>query len=288
MVCKHHIFAASLALIALVALVVYTELLDVLGHTVLSWNESKSVQRSLEVLRVNSTCPDGMNEVLRSNFNRWPSGNYKKHMLRTDFMTFAEGDLSTAEIVEEAQGSRVLRIKHKAYHAGCVGFNCPLSFKSKLGKSFSTVYYSMKLKFGGKLKNFEWALGGKLPGVCGGTCNSGGRLPNGFDGFSDRIMWREEGKLMSYVYHANMAGPWGDDMMWNVTAPQQTWMQVAQLVELNNPKYSNGKIKAWMDGKEVLSQNNVKWRSTRKLGIDKFHFSTFFGGNNITWAPSED
>src|ERR1019366_926325 len=47
----------------------------------------------------------------------------------------------------------------------------------------------------------DFVKGGKLPGLAGGNGNTGGHKPNGSDGWSARVMWRADGKIVQYVYH---------------------------------------------------------------------------------------
>jgi len=55
--------------------------------------------------------------------------------------------------------------------------------------------------------DFDFAEGGKRPGLCGGPENvSGGRPANGINGFSARLMWRTDGRGEAYVYHKNQKG----------------------------------------------------------------------------------
>lgn len=48
--------------------------------------------------------------------------------------------------------------------------------------------------------NFNFVLGGKLPGLYGGIGNTGGNIPDGTDGFSTRYMWGRNGVGEVYAY----------------------------------------------------------------------------------------
>jgi hypothetical protein len=50
--------------------------------------------------------------------------------------------------------------------------------------------------------NFDFRLGGKLPGMHGGNlmCSGSKMLPNGTNCFSTRLMWRENGAGEVYFY----------------------------------------------------------------------------------------
>ena len=80
-----------------------------------------------------------------------------------------------------------------------------------------------RMRFG---ENFDWVRGGKLPGLCGGECQTGCKEVTGLDGFSSRQMWRPcvwppehpdnainctGGKMVAYVYHMFKQHWCGDD-----------------------------------------------------------------------------
>jgi hypothetical protein len=48
-------------------------------------------------------------------------------------------------------------------------------------------------------KNFDFVMGGKLPGMHGGNlqCSGYSSIPNGNNCFSTRLMWRENGEVRS-------------------------------------------------------------------------------------------
>ena len=101
-------------------------------------------------------------------------------------------------------------------------------------------------------------------------------------------MWREDGILENYVYHASQRNFYGDDEFWDVSAEPGVWHRVQHRVVLNTPGQKNGILEAWFDGTKVLSLQNLEYRKTNTIGINLFYFSTFFGGNDASWAPSTD
>lgn len=131
---------------------------------------------------------------------------------------------------------------------------------------------------------FDFVKGGKLPGLYGGTMTSGGNIPDGTDGFSTRYMWRSQGAGEVYAYlptseeHGTSLGRGS----W--TWPTSRWTCVEQEVRLNDPGKSNGSVRVLLDGKPVLQEGALTYRSTSSLQIDGLFFSTFFGGGDSTWA----
>ncbi len=133
--------------------------------------------------------------------------------------------------------------------------------------------------------NFDFVKGGKLPGLYGGTGNSGGVQPDGSDGFSARLMWRSNGDGEVYAYLPTNDSLWGISLgrgSWRFKAG--TWTLVEQQVVLNVPGQANGSIKLWIDEKLVIDQAGLRFRDVPQLKIDGIMFSTFFGGNDASWA----
>jgi hypothetical protein len=137
-------------------------------------------------------------------------------------------------------------------------------------------------------KNFDFVKGGKLPGLYGGKGNSGGDIPNGFDGFSSRLMWRRngQGEVYAYLPTSQTNGTSIGRGTW--TFQPNTWHQIEQELQLNTPNQSNGWVRVWLDGKLVLESTGIRFRRTAKLKIDGIFFSTFFGGDDRSWSTPQD
>lgn len=177
--------------------------------------------------------------------------------------------------------------------AGASAFLSDVQFGMQLPKTYEELYIAYDIRFA---QGFDFVRGGKLPGLCGSDvnlapntgCNTGGGYPSGYDGWSARGMWREDGILENYVYHASQRNFYGNDEFWNVSATPGVWHRVQHRVVLNTPGLKNGILEAWFDGTKVLSLQNLEYRKTNTIGINLFYFSTFFGGNDASWAPSTD
>jgi hypothetical protein len=148
------------------------------------------------------------------------------------------------------------------------------------------VYLEYDLRFAA---DFDWVLGGKLPGLYGGTGGSGGTKPNGQDGWSVRFMWLQGGAGIAYVYHPDMPGAWGENLRFDGAQFQKGVVQTLGLeVAMNTPGQYDGVIRAWLDGVLVVERTDMRWRDIPDLRIDGLNFSTFFGGGTAEWAPSKD
>jgi hypothetical protein len=139
-------------------------------------------------------------------------------------------------------------------------------------------------------KGFDPVKGGKLPGLYGGIPRSGGKIPDGTDGWSTRYMWDGNGGAFVYAYlptSRNYGSKFsGDKEKWKLDYGQ--WNKMEQQITLNSPGQSNGRIQAWLDGDKVLDASGVKFRTVDRLKIDGIFFSTFFGGGDGSYATPRD
>lgn len=136
---------------------------------------------------------------------------------------------------------------------------------------------------------FNFVRGGKLHGFYGGVPKSGGKIPTGYDGFSTRIVWQStlgKGALYAYLPTSVVYGDLIGSGSWYFRT--KGWMDVTQAVRLNTPGMNNGEVALWIDGMQVHRQCNLVFRHTEKLNIDGIFFSTFFGGNDPSWATPVD
>nr|WP_158612799.1 heparin lyase I family protein [Erwinia sp. JUb26] len=162
-----------------------------------------------------------------------------------------------------------------------------MNFRYKPGglykESCSIVQYYVRFP-----SDFDFVKGGKLPGLFGGEGNTGGKIPNGSDGFSVRILWTKDGKGQIYAYLPS-SKKWGTGLAKNTwTFSRGQWTKVTMLVQLNSPNHTDGKIRLWIGGEKVAELANVVFRNNENLLINGLLFSTFFGGNNSSFAPRTD
>ena len=203
-----------------------------------------------------------------------------------------------AEWVEDSSGT-ALRLK---YPQGCVGTSkktgCATQFTIPLDQAEAEeLWVSYELYFE---DNFDFRNGGKLPGFCGGKCYTGGDKPKEADGWSDRVMWKKDGFLTQYVYHAKQKGKYADNFKWDLNGSLDQkkistgqWHKIVMHVKLNdvdNQKQlsSNGILQTWFDGELVVDIDTMLLRNDTNQKIDRFYFSTFHGGNDQNYAPRRD
>ena len=246
------------------------------------------IQLILVVVSLCEECPEEYHTLLSANFNRESRDKlFTREMIALDFNSNVEMWSSkggTVRVGRGMNGSLGLTVK---YPAGVYRSQEIESFKIKFTPSID-VYMSYDVKFE---SGFVFVKGGKLPGICGGTCNTGGWVPNGNDGFSNRFMWRPEGKIVNYIYHVGQSGKYGDDVDTGIAFTPGEWHQLASRVRLNEIGKSNGLLETWIDGNKVnfpSEYENMVWRLSSTILIDTFYFSSFFGGHTPEWAPARD
>ena len=189
----------------------------------------------------------------------------------------------------EALSGRSLRV---LYPSGQIGNG--FLFRSSFSKWGIPAQDSLYVRYYVRFEpGFDFVKGGKLPGLAGGDGNTGGHKPNGKDGWSARIMWRGDGKIVQYVYHPDQPGDYGEDFEWTFGGCPRffkpgRWQCVETYVRMNTPGKKDGIIRSWLDGEKSLEVTNLHFRDDADLKIDQFEFETFFGGGDPSWASSRD
>jgi len=233
-------------------------------------------------------------------FENHSPGTYTTAMVSSDFPAaewYHGFEYERATIVIE-EGNRVLRVK---YPQGCLGPNyeegCGIQIKWRLPETADTMWVSYKLKFE---DGFDFRKGGKLAGLCGGKAYTGGNKPaSKGDGWSARIMWRENGTAFQYMYYVEQAANYGDYWAWqeNGTASRfrsGEWYTVTTQIILNtihrgaSQGNHDGIIRSWLNGNPVMEKTNLRLVDFENQSIDLFYFSTFHGGSSADWSPIRD
>jgi len=246
---------------------------------------------------LSATAAPGPGELLRVDFSAAPLGTFDVDTARAVFGnahgTVGVQRLDPLDAVLAEGGNRFFR---KTFPAGTCCFQAhATSFNWRLHRPHEELYLSYRVRF---RPGFDGRKGGKLPGFCGGTCNTDGRVATG-TGWSARGMWREDpvaggvDNLVQYVYHLDQPDRYGDHLFYrapdggSVLRPS-TWQWVEHRVVMNTPGRAEGVAQAWVDGVLVLDRSDLRYRSSADVGIDRLLFHLFFGGDDPTWAPVRD
>ncbi|WP_158968872.1 polysaccharide lyase [Paraglaciecola sp. L3A3] len=222
--------------------------------------------------------------LFKVNFDSSPLGLYQGQIVKHDWSGLKWQKLAgRAEIVRsnDYQHKNVLKV---SYPKGSVGpeeggsqFVVPL-------KPVKELWLSYQLKFS---NDFDFRLGGKLPGLSsGGGKFTGGNIPTKGEGWSARYMWRENGEAVIYLYYMDMPGKWGEDLsLRDSHFETDKWYTLTQYIKVNDLGKSNGNLQVWINDKQLLNKNDIQFRGQDNALIDSFYFSTFHGGNTARWGP---
>jgi hypothetical protein len=223
--------------------------------------------------------------LLRVDFEKDPLGAYTQNQLAADWGS-VEGrgqglDEGRATIVATDHG-KSLRV---LYPRGSVGpSEGGAQFMVKLPRGYDELYCSYRVRFAA---GFGFVKGGKLPGLVGGSHPTGGRPAD--DGFSARMMWRAGGAAVQYLYHPRQTSTYGVDLPYDDARFQPgVWHRVEHRIVMGTPGRGDGVIQGWFDGRLALDKRDALLRLDGAQHADAFYFSTFFGGNDPSWAATRD
>jgi len=223
-------------------------------------------------------------KVLQLDFDKNIVGDYTNENLTNDIgqveWFIIDG---RANIEDDTEHKKVLRV---TYPEGTVG---PQQSGIQFVKSIPNAdeyYLDYFLKFN---EGFDFALGGKLPGLTsGGSTFTGGVKPENGEGWSMRYMWISGGEIIVYFYYLDMISSFGDAIKLNINFETGKWYRITQHIKLNDTDKFNGVMEVWVDGKKVINNTEVRYRIAPLGKIDSFYFSTFHGGSTAEWAPIND
>ncbi|KAF9788120.1 hypothetical protein BJ322DRAFT_607095 [Thelephora terrestris] len=193
----------------------------------------------------------------------------------------------------------VLQVTYPSGGSGSSGSGAQFySLWNSTGAAFKSMLLSYEVAFDSR---FDWVQGGKLPGLRGGpdpnTCDGGSQS----DGtcFSTRIMWRKSGDGEVYAYILNPNNLCSDQ---NVQCNDDygisfgrgdfrlqagKWNRISLLVQLNGEaQIANGQIQVFYNDVLAITHQNLQFHGTFDLSIGGLFFSTFYGGSDSSWAPS--
>lgn len=175
------------------------------------------------------------------------------------------------------------------------------------------IYMSYDIMF---MPGFQFQLGGKIPSLMGGELPTFSR-PTGYDGFTGGLMFRDDSRIVFYVYYTDgsfekggtsftwggLNYPEGYFLPSSVQVPYGTnstckmntgeWHNITFRMAVNTvgPYGGNydGIMEAYFDGVLVTQLSHMLFRHTKDIGIDVLRMYSFFGGNDNSWRnPIEE
>lgn len=231
---------------------------------------------------------DKFNIYFKLSFPGNTTGSYKETEWSADWNNpnWANHSNGYGKIIQENE-NKFLALN---FAAGSFDVSGGYQWQAKLARGFDELYFSYRIKFSSGFASTD--LQGKLPGLSGGSSNSGGYLPTGMDGWSARYMfWGTQIKFYSYypdlykiygdskpVSGKNYYG-YGPVLEPGFTLKTDTWYTVTQRIVMNTPGKANGLVEGFINGKLCTVQTGMRFRDVLSLQIDRIFFSTFFGGS---------
>ena len=91
----------------------------------------------------------------------------------------------------------------------------------------------------------------------------------------------------SYVYHADMAGDYGDNYVWvdgwgaearGGLLARERWYSLEVYVRMNTPGANDGVLRAWVDGHRSLDEQGMRFRDVDTLKIERVWMNVYHGG----------
>ena len=227
-------------------------------------------------------------DAVQVSFDQDPLQPYTTELIRQDWANLMwDGMRGRASIEADtaSAANHFMRIKYPANQFGPTKSGSQALVRLPASEGY---YLSYRVRF---QKGFDFRHGGKLPGLASGDGKySNGVKPVNGDGWTSRLMWLEDGKLIPYIYYVGMPkeNHWGESWDLGIQLQPEKWYTITQYIRLNTPGQSNGSYKVWVNGQLVTQRQDMLWRYGNKGMIDSFIFSSFHGGNTADWAPRWD
>jgi hypothetical protein len=113
-------------------------------------------------------------------------------------------------------------------------------------------------------RQFDFAPGGRLPGLLGGPSGSTRAAP---DAFSVRLAWDDKGNLDILSHMPGASAPRLANERSGTELPRGRWVSVDQEVVLNTPGRADGLVRVWLDGKLHFESRKVAFRADSQAAV---------------------
>lgn len=209
-----------------------------------------------------------------ADFEQNDKSTLAKRLLQIPNVSYAKG--------KGKDGSNCVRV---AYVGGQKG-SARIVADYKLGFSAKKATLSFDVQFE---PGFVWVKGGKLHGLGPNRPVTGGQ-PTRPNGWSARMMFKDDGRCSAYLYEQKKDFKWGIGSTTKEPVFEVgKWHHVRFEVLVNDPGHANGHAKFWIDGTLQNSEEKIEFRGKgdNSTLIQRLLFHTFHGGNTPAWAPTD-
>lgn len=114
-------------------------------------------------------------------------------------------------------------------------------------------------------------------------------------GFSTRLMWRENGAIVTYAYYPDKDESirCGEDWKWDKKLKAGEWHHIRMFAQLNTfeggDPQEDGVFRAWLDGELVLERTDIRYRYNEDFLISRAYLTTYCGGSSRDlFGPKHD
>jgi len=143
--------------------------------------------------------------------------------------------------------------------------------------------FEYKIRFNA---DFPFTRGGKIPGLAGGNAPTG-CVDTDANGFSARMMWRQNGQLIGYLYDQDQGGDCGNNITTSFNFKPGQWYALKERVRLNTGRNHDGILQIWVDDRLLIDRKNMEYMAEAPGNlINVVLFHSFFGGSTQDWAPA--
>jgi hypothetical protein len=143
--------------------------------------------------------------------------------------------------------------------------------------------FEYKIRFNA---DFPFTRGGKIPGLAGGNAPTG-CVDTDANGFSARMMWRQNGQLIGYLYDQDQGGDCGNNITTTFDFKPGQWYALKERVRLNTGRNHDGILQIWVDDRLLIDRKNMEYMVEAPGNlINVVLFHSFFGGSTQDWAPA--
>jgi hypothetical protein len=157
------------------------------------------------------------------------------------------------------------------------GLSLPWQPRTLKDKSTVCLSYQILLP-----ADFDFNLGGALPGVFGGVEQSNDR-------FLVQLGWRQGGAIGA-TNHVTLDGKkWKQQAeAEGYTIPRGRWVKIDQEVILNEPDLENGVLRVWLDGALAIDKADIAYRVKPDIALAGVAADVFYNGEDVSGRAPAD